>query len=163
MHGLPNLKIFNRYPLKEVFGDPSINRWMWAFRASDWRRATIIYWGGGRGPITKIELVGTIGISCRKLQVLFEEEWLIFQDKNSTWSHKIFSKAKTCLESGGLHFDARLFHKNKLKFTGQKQLLNCKRMQASNAVEHQGQMRLSGTRLQIYSALHFRDYNTGWA
>jgi hypothetical protein len=63
------------------------------------------------GAITKIELVGTIGIPCRELKVLFEEKWPIFQDKNSICSQEIFSEAETCLEDGGLHFDALPFHK----------------------------------------------------
>jgi len=58
-----------------------------------------------------MELMGTIGIPCRELKVLFEEKWLIFQDKNSIWSQEIFSGAETCLEAGGLHFDAIIFYK----------------------------------------------------
>jgi len=61
--------------------------------------------------IKKIGPVGTIGIPCRELKVLFEEKWLIFQDKNSIWSQETFSEAETGLEAGGLNFDALLFHK----------------------------------------------------
>ena len=66
------------------------------------------------GDIRKIVLVGTIGIPCRELKVLFEEKWLIFQDKTSIWSQEIFSEAETCLEAGSLQLDALLFHKASL-------------------------------------------------
>jgi len=63
------------------------------------------------GAIKKIELLGTIVVPRRELKVLFEDKWLIFQDKDSIWSQEIFSEAETRLEAGGLHFDALLFHK----------------------------------------------------
>jgi len=45
------------------------------------------------GAIKEIGLVGTIGVACSELKVLFEEKWLIFQDKNSIWSQEIFPEA----------------------------------------------------------------------